>query len=206
MELKSVFMDLCTGYTADEGVGMKLWRELEKAYSGPKRAYHSFGHLESLLQELEPCKEQVVNWNAVLFAVFYHDIIYNVRKKDNEEQSAIAGAKALQMIGADAKTIKLCYEHILATKAHRLTGNSDTDLFTDADLSILGKDRDTYSLYCQQVRKEYKLYPDILYKPGRRKVVAHFLDMPRIFKTTYFFTRYEAAARANLRWELEALA
>ena len=62
-----------------------------------------------------------------------------------------------------------------------------------------------YDTYCQQVRKEYSIYPDFLYKPGRKKVLEHFLNMERIFKTTYFFDLYEAQARENLRRELSSL-
>jgi predicted metal-dependent HD superfamily phosphohydrolase len=39
----------------------------------------------------------------------------------------------------------------------------------DADLSILGKDLDTYLAYTKMIRKEYSIYPDFLYKPGRKK-------------------------------------
>ncbi len=62
-----------------------------------------------------------------------------------------------------------------------------------------------YNDYARQVRQEYSLYPDMIYKPGRRKVLRHFLAMPKIFKTDIFFELYEESARRNLQREMEFL-
>jgi predicted metal-dependent HD superfamily phosphohydrolase len=83
--------------------------------------------------------------------------------------------------------------------------DNDTNLFTDADLSILGKSWDAYSQYYQQVRKEYGFYPDLLYKPGRKKVLQHFLSMNSIYKTPFFKEKYEHSAIENLKHELTKL-
>jgi predicted metal-dependent HD superfamily phosphohydrolase len=91
---------------------------------------------------------------------------------------------------------------ILATKSHAASVNRDIDLFTDADLSVLGAAPETYAQYAAGVRKEYSMYPDLHYKPGRRKVLKHFLEMDRIFKTDEFFQLYEKQARENLLHEL----
>lgn len=42
----------------------------------------------------------------------------------------------------------------------------------------------------------------LLYRPGRRKVLDHFLDLPQRFKTPYFRERFEEQARVNLSAEL----
>jgi predicted metal-dependent HD superfamily phosphohydrolase len=55
------------------------------------------------------------------------------------------------------------------------------------------------------IRKEYNFYPDFMYKPGRQKVLQHFIQMPRIYKTDYFHDRYEEKARDNLHVELKEL-
>jgi predicted metal-dependent HD superfamily phosphohydrolase len=104
-----------------------------------------------------------------------------------------------------AATIDESRAHILATKAHVMSANHDSNLFTDADLSILGAPADEYMQYTGQIRKEYRYYPDLVYKPGRKKVLRHFLEMERIFKTDYFFAQYEKQARANIETELQRL-
>jgi predicted metal-dependent HD superfamily phosphohydrolase len=93
----------------------------------------------------------------------------------------------------------------LATKHHQLSADEDVNYFTDADLSILGQDWGTYLDYAKKIRKEYRLYPDLAYKPGRKKVLQHFFEMESIFKTSGFRERYEAAARRNLQQELSIL-
>jgi predicted metal-dependent HD superfamily phosphohydrolase len=52
------------------------------------------------------------------------------------------------------------------------------------------------------VRKEYAIYPDLLYRPGRIKVLKYFLEKPRIYHTPYFWEKYEEQARANMEAEL----
>ncbi|MFD2921463.1 hypothetical protein ACFS6H_17175 [Terrimonas rubra] len=97
--------------------------------------------------------------------------------------------------------ISNCAAQILATKAHQASTDPDTNYFTDADLSILGQPWEVYETYYKNVRKEYAMYPDFLYNPGRKKVLQHFLSMDRIFKTNHFFGLLEAPARANLQRE-----
>jgi predicted metal-dependent HD superfamily phosphohydrolase len=71
------------------------------------------------------------------------------------------------------------------------------------DLCILGADPIKYVDYCGRIRKEYNIIPDIIYKPGRAKVLKHFLEMERIFKTKHFFQLYEEQARLNIGAELK---
>ena len=101
--------------------------------------------------------------------------------------------------------IDLCVQHILATKSHAVSENNDTNLFTDADLSVLGADREVYEQYYKQIRKEYSIYPDLMYNPGRKKVLQNFLGMKRIFKTDYFYGKFEEKARRNITAELNEL-
>lgn len=135
----------------------------------------------------------------MLLAVFYHDSIYHVLKNDNEEKSAALATSRLSSIGCPAEIIARCCRHILATKKHAAAEDTDTNLFTDADLSVLGQPIDVYREYCGKIRKEYAVYPDIQYIPGRLKVVRHFLQMENIFKTPAFFSSFEAVAKSNLQ-------
>ena len=91
--------------------------------------------------------------------------------------------------------------HIEFTSGHEISSDSDTNYFTDADLSILGSNGKAYGEYSKNIRREYWLYPDIIYNAGRRKVIEHFLAMTKIFKTTHF-QQLEKQARINLQEEL----
>jgi len=203
--LKESFITLLKNYTSDINLVHKYWHELEGAYSQKGRHYHTLAHLEKMLVELNNIKAKIQDWDTVLFSLYYHDAVYNVLKSDNEEQSAEFAQTRLKAIDVPLPIIDTCYKQIIATKKHAFSDNTDTNYFTDADLSILGKDSETYTTYTQQVRKEYSIYPDLFYKPGRKKVLQHFLEMDSIFKTDYFFTKYETAAKQNLSKELETL-
>jgi predicted metal-dependent HD superfamily phosphohydrolase len=201
-DLQLQFQQLVLPYTGHPEVADELWRELEKAHTEKGRHYHDFTHLENLFLELNAVRNQINDWDTVSFSVFYHDAIYNVRKQDNEERSADLAVASLKAIGYPPDRIERCKAQIIATKSHNLLNDNDANLFTDADLSILGKDWDTYESYVQNIRKEYKIYPNVLYKVGRKKVLKHFIEMERIFKTDYFRDKYEVQARENLTREL----
>lgn len=203
--LKKTFYSLLKNYADNEILITELWDEIETHYSSKKRHYHSLTHLENLLVQLLEVKDKINQWETVVFSLYYHDIIYNARKSDNEEKSAELAKERLSHLGVSNEIIDQCVHQIIATKSHTQSENSDTNYFTDADLSILGQDWATYSTYFQNVRKEYSIYPDLVYKPGRKKVLKHFLEMDRIFKTDYFYDMLEIQAKENLRKELELL-
>lgn len=203
--LKERFIELLTKYTDNNRLKDELWTEIEKNYSSKKRHYHTFQHLENLLSQLTEVKSEIQNWETILFTLFYHDIIYNSVKSNNEEKSAELAEKRMKQISVSNDKIELCKKQILATKSHIKSTDSDTNYFTDADLSILGQNWETYLLYCKNVRKEYSIYPTLVYNPGRKKVLNHFLSMDRIFKTDFFYNKFETQARQNLQQEIESL-
>lgn len=203
--LEANFKSLIKQYDESPTIGEDLWVEVVKRYSESNRHYHNLDHITHLLQQLLSIKDQVKEWNAVLFAIYYHDIIYDVLKNDNEEKSATYASEHMAKLAAPRQQVELCRQNILATKSHYPNDNADTNLFTDADLSILGSDWKTYDNYCQLIRREYAIYPDFLYRPGRKKVLHRFLAMDKIFKTETFFNQFEEQARQNIAEELRRL-
>jgi predicted metal-dependent HD superfamily phosphohydrolase len=203
--LHQIFIQLAQNCGVNPPATAILWQEIVQQYTRRHRAYHNLYHLEHLIRELEAVQSQVQDWSAVLWALFYHDLIYNPLKQNNEEKSAEKAVTYLTATGIAPAMVEKVRQIILATKGHQVSEDMDTNLFTDADLAILGKDNKWYRDYCKSIREEYVLVPDMLYKPGRRKVLQHFLAMERIYKTDYFFEKYEATARENLAWELALL-
>jgi predicted metal-dependent HD superfamily phosphohydrolase len=203
--LKEIFSNLLINYTTNSSLINELWDEVEKNYSGKKRHYHTLQHLENLLITLTEVKSEIQHWESILFTLFYHDIIYTALKSDNEENSALLAEKRIQQLSVSNDIIERCKNQILATKSHSKSTDSDTNYFTDADLSVLGQPWEIYSLYYKNVRKEYAIYPDFIYNPGRKKVIQHFLSMNSIFKTDYFYNQFEKVAKENLMKELSYL-
>ena len=96
---------------------------------------------------------------------------------------------------------------ILKTANHLQAEANDkaTKLFLDADLKILAADAPTYKCYTDAVRKEYSMYPDVMFNHGRKKFIEKALASPRIFKNERFYNTCEEQARQNLLTELNQL-
>jgi len=203
--LSQAFQVLVAKYSDRPGLAERLWKELELTYSASERFYHNLDHLRHLFAELEVVKAKIKNWDAQLFALFYHDAVYIPTNATNEEDSAGLARKRLREIGVMPYTIDQCVDIILATKNHSAQDNEEINYFLDADLSILGTDWPAYYNYSLSIREEYAVYPDNVYIPGRIKVLEHFLDMTAIFKTDFFTQRYEFKAMENLNRELRLL-
>lgn len=205
MLLKETFIQLLKRYTSNEGLIVDLWSEVERHYSSKNRHYHTLQHLENLLEQLIAVKQELKSWESVLFSLYYHDIIYNVLKSNNETKSADLAEKRMNQIAVSTEIIGNCKKQILATKSHKKSAENDTNYFTDADLSVLGESWEKYSQYYKNVRKEYFIYTDAVYNPGRKKALNHFLEMDRIFKTDYFYNKFELQAKQNIYEEILAL-
>lgn len=185
-----------------------FYQKLKKLYTSEDRHYHSFDHIEALLKLSEKHRNLLTSPKTVDFAIWYHDAIYDPSKSTNEEESAELARKDLMTLGVEIETIEECCSLIIATKSHQLSNELDSfdaQFLLDIDLSILAADDDRYDQYALQIREEYRIYPDELYKPGRKKVLLHFLEMKHIFKTELFQNLWEERAKENLHRELAQL-
>jgi len=99
-------------------------------------------------------------------------IIYKPTKKDNEEKSAVLAKNRLKTLKIDENTSVTIQKLIISTKKYELilTKNNDNAYLLDIDLSILGTDWNTYKKYIKNIRKEYAIYPNFMYKKGRKQV------------------------------------
>lgn len=203
MEIQQLFTELLTkiGFTTD--AVLMRWNELKKAYSHKSRQYHNLKHLEEMIASFEAYKNELQFPDEVLYAIFYHDYIYNSTRKDNELRSAEFAVKILPNAATVNKDV--VFDLIMATKNHQSKNTEDEKWLIDFDLKILSKDWEDYSIYFQQIRKEYSIYPDFLYNPGRKKALQHFLEHDYIYQTETFRNLYERQAKRNIQKEIDLL-
>jgi predicted metal-dependent HD superfamily phosphohydrolase len=174
-------------------------------YSESNRHYHSVRHITSMLDGFEALKTKFEQPIAAELAIFFHDLIYDPARNDNEEQSA---KKMRETVGGfvvdsviDAATFS-----IEATKKHEATPNADTNLLLDLDMAILGQPWAVYECYAKGVMQEYlPVYGEEAYRRGRPELflepmIAH----GDIFLTKEFEHLNEPAIRNMLR-EVDAL-
>lgn len=193
---------LFPGQTAQQ----HLLDALLQAYSEPSRHYHTAAHIAAMLRQSDSCAEMLQDKMATDLAILYHDIVYDASRKDNEEASAERAAAESEQLGVTGERIARITELIHATKHHTADGPiNDMHYLLDFDLGVLGAAPHLYDAYASGIRMEYSIYPDALYNPGRKAVLAHFLEMEFIYKTPFFRERFEAQARVNLQREHDNL-
>lgn len=204
-ELKQTWETLCKKYTSDTALINSLWQELEQAYTASDRHYHTLDHLAYMLDLASKYKPDAHTYTILAFAIFYHDIVYNPTRNDNEARCAILAAQALSKLGLSANQVDVVEEMIIATRLHQQHQNPIVNLLLDLDLAILGSDWATYDTYRKAIRLEYGMYPDAVYRSGRISVLENFLAKPYIYQTPYFRERLEQHARENIQKELRLL-
>ena len=204
VDLKQVWTGLASGYTDNTDLVSELWNEIEAAYSASNRHYHNLTHLSMMIGLAQTHREKILDYDTLLFSIFYHDLVYKATNKHNEEQSAEICAKRLSSLGVPQDQVDKCRLQILATKSHE-SSDGDTNYLIDFDLAILSEPWQAYEQYVKAIRAEYAVYPGFLYRKGRKKVLSRFLKMKWIYKTDAFRNEREEKARTNLHNEQETL-
>jgi predicted metal-dependent HD superfamily phosphohydrolase len=183
-----------------------VFDRLVAAHSEPHRHYHNLEHLSEMFKVAGKLADAATDPSAVQLAIWFHDAIYDPRAMGNEDQSALFAVDYLKPLGVPVETRFHVFEMIRAT-AHTATGSADPDtaVLLDADLAILSAEGKRYARYAADVRREYEWVSEDAYRAGRTKVLKRFLDRPRIYRTERMHSAADAAARANLRAEIERL-
>jgi predicted metal-dependent HD superfamily phosphohydrolase len=181
--------------------------ELIRAYREPARHYHTLAHIAALLRQLEAYSGAVGNRDAVALAIIFHDVVYDPRRQDNEQQSAVVARQRLAALGFPASLIQKVAAYIEATQHGRVLDIQDEDLalLLDLDLSTLASAPEIYRLYASDIRREYGHVPTALYRLGRRQILEGFLARKCIYRTPQLAERWEARARANISEEIAQL-
>lgn len=205
MELRDRFYKTLKLLEVNWGHHEQLWLELDEKYCQSGRKYHNLNHLSELFTFFDIYTNQLRNPIEVAFAIFYHDIIYNIWSKNNELKSAELAKARLSNEAIESSSIDRIYNLIMVTKDHQPKENSDESWIVDFDLGILGQNWETYNKYRLQIREEYASVPEFMYKKGRKKVLNYFLNQPKIYQTKAFEDLFELNARENLKKELKLL-
>lgn len=168
-------------------------------YSEPHRHYHNLEHIAASLHEFDRVRSLVVDARCIELALWYHDIIYDSRAENNEEQSAHLAWSELGRLECTPDMRNRVSALIMSTEHDTAVTELDHRIIVDIDLSILGADEKTFDAYGRAIREEYDWVPEKDYREGRRAVLQAFLDRPSIYSHSVFRARYERSARENLK-------
>ena len=183
-----------------------IWLDLAEAYGEDGRIYHTLIHIQHAWGIANQLQSVATDFTAVQLAIWFHDVVYDPRRSDNEAQSAAYTRRVLQPLGVAEDLLDTVADLILATKNHE-TAVPDPNKFVviDADLAVLSAPPQQYDAYARAIRREYSFVPDEAYRAGRTAVLRRFLARSPFYFTEWMRERGDTAAQQNLSRELAQL-
>lgn len=202
--LKEQWNELTMHYSDDVSLINRLFIEMSNKFNSGNRKYHNLDHIETMLRRALEDKHLIRDYDAVRFAIWFHDIVYNPLFVDNELRSARFAQEPLNFMEVPEDKAQKIEKMILASRDHLAYEENDEDVqyFLDLDLMVLGLEGEAYEDYVRKIREEYSVLPEMLVETGRSKLLLKFLDSPKIFKTKVFKDQFEQQARENIKREL----
>lgn len=188
-----------------------LLQDLLDRWSEPHRHYHDRSHLLAVLTAidlLERHGEDAGRWpRAVRLAAWFHDAVYLGDPERpagaDEEDSAVLAETVLERAGLPTVEVEETARLVRLT-VHHSPDEDDAagQLFSDADLEVLGRAPAEYRRYLDAVRQDFAHVPDLAFANGRRAVVGQLLELNPIYRTETARQQWEERARLNLAGEL----
>ena len=187
-----------------------LWQDIAVRYNETHRAYHTLQHIHQLFSQFEQINHHLNEPHLIALALYYHDVIYDPRRSDNELKSAEYAIEALRCYLSEDQCQSI-YALIMMTATHQIDTLANGDKISDAaylldmDLSILGAPWSEYDQYAQAVRQEYVHVEKENYRVGRIAVLEKLLAHSSLYLTAYYHKRLEKQARKNIKREITLL-
>lgn len=183
----------------------QVFAQVRARWSEPQRAYHTTQHLLEALTLLDAWSRDE-DWPVpVALALFFHDLVYDPQRADNEDMSALLAREMLAPLQVPQARIEAVVRLIDVTKHAARPQTEDEKLMVDIDLSILGAAPERYAQYQLQVRREYAHVPEPLFTRARLAVLEAFVQAPALFHTARGRAAFDAAAARNLTQEVAQL-
>lgn len=188
------------GYTKIKKIGL-LQEMLVGFYGQEERAYHTRQHLRECFDVLRGTfgiEAAATEREAeLIFAIWFHDAIYDPMVSLNEEESARLAMSWLDPEVKFESQVRVA-SLVMMTRTHFVPDMTrEAKMLSDLDLWILGAEKDRFWEYEDQIRREYKAITDRDFYAGRMAVIERFQNRDQIY---YFLPReHELRAYDNLR-------
>ncbi|SFK87376.1 HD domain-containing protein [Geodermatophilus ruber] len=181
------------------------WAAVVAAWGEPHRRYHDLAHLAAVLGLVGELADAAADPDAVRLAAWYHDVVYDPLRDDNEAVSAErarAGLRGLvpeERVEEVARLVRLTAGHAPAAD------DPNGAVLCAADLAVLAGPPESYAAYASAVRAEYGHLSDAAFTAGRITVLEHLLALPALYRLPAVAAAWTPRARANLTAELGLL-
>ena len=182
--------------TADDSAS--IHRRLLDGYRETQRHYHTLEHIEHCLNMFDQCKSLASNPDALELAVWFHDVIFEPGRHDNEAQSA-ALYQQFSDGAHDTATRSLVDRLIMATLHDgNLLQDNDAQYMVDIDLSSFGLSWEDFVHDSDNLRRENPHLGDCEYFHNQSRFQNALLQRERFFQSDFFSQRFEKQARDNV--------
>jgi predicted metal-dependent HD superfamily phosphohydrolase len=198
-----VTFEAWAGLAGDSPTSRTEWAAVVAAWGEPHRRYHDLAHLAAVLGLVDALGGGA-DPDAVRLAAWYHDVVYDPQRSDNEEISAQRARAGLRGLVAEERVAEV--ERLVRLTAGHDPAPDDGNgaVLCDADLAVLAGPPEAYAGYASAVREEYAHLSDEEFTAGRIAVLEHLLGLATLYRTERA-RAWTATARANLTAELTLL-
>ena len=179
-----------------------VYEGVVEEYSKPHRFYHTLQHIEDCLGELEGTSDITLSQDIIALAIWYHDLVYNTQREDNEQHSAIRAMEMVKYASLPSGVGEGAAMLIIATRHLEIPDFPEVQLICDIDLAILGQSDQRFDEYERQIRREYDWVPEDEFISSRGEILRSFLNRSTIYSTQFFRAKYEEQARRNIAGSL----
>ena len=170
------------------------------------RHYHDNRHIKWVVRHVTALASHTDDLGAVVAAAFFHDVIYEVTRSDNESASGRLADRALTELDWQPDRRGHVVTMIEATATHDVDrADADTQVLLAADLAVLATEPAKYADYVRSVRREYAHVNDADWQLGRSAVLRGLLERPHLYAPTLELHGWDDRARANMTAELATL-
>lgn len=205
-QLRNAWHALLRPFAVDETVADAVFADLAHQYEGKSRYYHTLAHIATMLDVVDRLADYAQNLAAIKLAVWFHDVVYEIGRSDNEERSAEYAVAALRRLGLPETLIDRVVELILVTRAHDAPpGDVDAHIIIDADFASFAAPEEAFRGQGKALRAEFAAVPEETFQRGRIQLLQSFLDRDTLFLTPQMRAAAEAQARRNIRREIDRL-
>jgi predicted metal-dependent HD superfamily phosphohydrolase len=181
------------------------WAAVVAAWSEPHRRYHDLAHLAAVLGIVGELADAADDPDAVRLAAWYHDVVYDPQRSDNEQVSAERARAGLRGLVDDARLAEVARLVLLTAGHDPAPDDANGAVLCDADLAVLASPPEAYAAYASAVRAEYAHLSDDVFAAGRAAVLEQLLALPALYRLPAIAEQWTGRARANLTAELTLL-
>jgi len=176
----------------------KIHQRLLDGYDEPQRHYHTLAHIEQCMAMFDQCSSLAHNPDALELAVWFHDVIFEPGKSDNEARSAKLYLQFSD--GVHDQATRGLVERLIMATLHDGSSLEDSDAryMVDIDLSSFGLSWEYFLEDSGNLRLENADLSDAEYYRRKTSFQGRLLARERFYLSDYFAERLDAQARANL--------